>query len=137
MVKYLLVSLLLFLPYSSKINIDKKFEPYYNKVMEIVNEHCKPNQYYSLNEINFHEMEDTILGTCYIFSEKIYINPRQWDRLSDDNKLQLFFHEMRHCLFWAGHSSDRNNYMYPELDEDRPIEVVKQQFIDDLKKDCK
>jgi hypothetical protein len=66
--------------------------------------------------IIFKEMDDKHAGVCYKYSDgykEININKKYWDLFSQEQKEQLIYHELGHCVFNKGHddtllSYDRN-----------------------------
>lgn len=127
----------IFTPYTSS-NIDKQFIHYEQTYMRIVKEYCTPDQYfYPEHTVEFSNLPNDTIGICYRYPNRylIQIDQEYWDKMSYDDRLQLYFHEATHCLFGAEHTEDGNNYMYYRQ-IDLPKEILFDQLKDFLKKQC-
>lgn len=57
-------------------------------------------------------VSDDYVAVCYSYNPKklslknyIEVNPRHWEKLSDQEKELVIFHELGHCIFNRGHDS--------------------------------
>lgn len=114
--------------------------PYTNKVMTIVNQYCRKDQYNNpLHEyIYFAKLTGDDIGQCGWGFNKFIIKIRAdfWDRATEDERTEVIFHEMYHCLFKKDHVDNPLNYMYYRMTYLKK-EVIVQQFIDDVKQICR
>lgn len=119
---------------------NKTLIPYTNKVMAIVNKYCKKDQYNNpLHEyIYFTKLKGDDIGECGYGYNKfiIRIDSKFWLKASEDERIEVIFHEMYHCLFKKDHVDNSNNYMYYKI-ADLNKDVVIQQFTEDVKRICK
>lgn len=138
-ISYAILSIYLLINFIPLYYINKQLKPYEQEVMEIVKQYCKSNQYFrpSQRMMYFHTLKDNAIGMCIIlpFSFKIEIDPLFWISADSDQRTEVIYHEMAHCLLGKEHVDNPNNYMYYSL-VDMPKEEVKKQFIKDLEKHC-
>lgn len=131
-----LLSLLLFLTIPIK-KIDNEFLPYYNSFFKSVNKNCKkispPNQLIMI----FKNLSNEEVGLCYLFSHKkqIYIDRFFWENSNDNEKKQLIYHELTHCILNIHHVSDESNYMNDYLVL-LPDNVLETQLENNIKEAC-
>lgn len=131
-----LLSFLLFLTIPIK-KIDNEFLPYYNSFFKSVNKNCKkispPNQL----TITFKDLSKEEVGLCYIFPHKkqIYIDKFFWEYANDNEKKQLIYHELTHCILNIHHVSDKSNYMNDYLVL-LPDNVLETQLENNIKEAC-
>src|ERR1035437_6156964 len=98
--------------------LTKYVDDYYN----LVAKNCNTNNYNtgSMITVEFAKFpkDSTIMGVCHRFINgyKIQINRAYWDNeLIADEKLQLLFHELAHCVIYKEHVEDKSNYMNAEF----------------------
>lgn len=77
------------------------FKPYTNAYLEYKQIYLNKKNFNYPITIVFKHLPDRIIGTCtkYLppFSRKIEIDYVTWAKYSDDERLQLMFHELGHC----------------------------------------
>jgi len=114
--------------------------PYTNKVLAIVNTYCTKDQYSNpLHEyIYFAKLPPEEVGECGYGYNKfiIKIDRKFWFKANEDERHEVIFHEMYHCLFKKDHVDNPYNYMYYRM-TNLTKEVIIQQFTDDVKRICK
>lgn len=125
-----------FIPYT---HTNEVLIPYTTKVMNIVNTYCNKNQYSSAlhKYVYFHKLDKDEVGECTFGYNKfvIKIDNSFLQRANEDEKYEVIFHEMYHCLFFKDHVTDPNNYMFYRIAHLNKETIVKQ-FTDDVKKIC-
>jgi|SRR5271165_1251728 len=124
---------------SSMHYVNKKLAPYFDNYTTLVNEVCQPNQYFypSRTMITFANLPETVIGKCSYTPTRfvVYIDRSFFKDANEEQRNQLMAHELRHCLFQVGHSSDDNNYMAPVFPELTTSELYNQIY-DDLYQSC-
>ena len=131
------ISLLFFLTVPIK-KIDKEFLPYYNSFFNKIETTCpkikKPNQLIMV----FNKLQNEEVGLCYIFPHKnqIYIDSVFWRYATDDEKKQLIYHELTHCILNIHHVSDESNYMNDYLTKIEK-DALEMQLENNIKEACK
>lgn len=117
----------------------EELKPYRNELMSIVNEHCTIKQYNNPihKYIYFKKLPGEEIGLCGVKRGgwKISIDPDFWRTANEDQKFELLAHELSHCILLKDHVDNQGNYMYYRLDP-IPKEIVKQQFIENLRSKC-
>lgn len=119
-------------------NIDDEFIAYEKEFIKLVEQYCKPDQYFYPNHVvEFSDLSGDTIGICYRYPNRflIQIDKLHWDNMSYDDRLQLYFHEASHCLFGEEHSDDDTNYMYYRQ-LDIPRELLYNQVRLFLRKEC-
>jgi hypothetical protein len=61
----------------------------------------------------FKELDSNKAGVCYVWSDgyrEIEINSKSWPNFSEEQKEQLIFHELGHCVFNLDHDDSRLEY---------------------------
>lgn len=98
--------------------VDPELVPYVAEYKNLLDKYCETKQY---NTSNFYsikllpKMEADHIGVCYrkFNGYKIEINGEWWNTASEDDRKQLIFHELAHCLIDKDHVEDQTNYMNP------------------------
>lgn len=83
-------------------------------------------------------------GVCYIYSNgytEIQINEKNWSFLTKEQKEQLIFHELGHCVFGLDHNDNHDNgcpesimrsYMFSPSEIDSCYKPFFDDYIDEL-----
>lgn len=61
----------------------------------------------------FNSLEANKAGVCYVWSDgyrEIEINSKSWSSFSEEQKEQLIFHELGHCVFNLDHDDTKISY---------------------------
>ncbi len=139
-IRNVLLSIIVYICFIPFTHTNEILTPYTNKVLEIVNTYCNKNQYNSTlhKYIYFAKLIDDEVGECsYGYrSFIIKIDRKFWFRSNEDERNEVIFHEMYHCLFKKDHVDNPNNYMYYRMTSLKK-EVIVQQFTEDVKRICK
>lgn len=101
-------------------SVDPILEPYVFDYYEIFKERCpnKAKEAGNMYSIQFVDKNDDWIGVCmFRFNGyKIYINKNWWDNTAiEQDRRQLMYHELAHCVIDKMHVNDPNNYMYPSI----------------------
>jgi hypothetical protein len=117
------------------LNIDPILEPYNAEYREILLGVCpsKSNLPGTRYTINFVPKGDGWIGVCKprLGGFTINIDREYWNtRATPEEKTQLMYHELTHCILDKDHSEDPNNYMYPTI-----IPMAYEDLIIQVKKD--
>lgn len=127
---------------SSMHYVNKKLASYFDNYTALVNEVCKPTQYHypPRTIITFADLDNGtngIIGLCSYLPNRwtIYIDRSFFRDANEEERNQLMSHELRHCLFDVGHSTDENNYMAPLFPHLTTSELYNQIY-DDLYQSC-
>lgn len=98
--------------------IDDELRPFTEEYHALLDKYCDTKNYntsnfYSITFVN--SMNDGDIGVCYrkINGYSIEVNKQWWDAVSENDRRQLIYHEMAHCLIYKDHVDDKNNYMNP------------------------
>ncbi len=139
-IRNVLLGIALYIYFIPFTHTNEVLKPYTNHVMTIVNQYCKKDQYNNpLHDyIYFSKLKDDEVGQCGMGYNKfiIKIDSKFWRTANEDEKTEVIFHEMYHCLFYKDHVDNPLNYMYYRM-TDLKKEVIIQQFTDDVKRICK
>lgn len=60
------------------------------------------------------EMQDTNIGLCYPYLNRLYINKSFWVTASKSQREELMYHELAHCLLDLPHSNNYPDIMQPK-----------------------
>lgn len=119
--------------------VNPDLKPYVDEVVTITRMACKDNQYNHPQHsfVLFKKQRGQVIGICKStpLNFTVEIDPKYWNRSSGDDKWQLMYHELAHCLLEKEHVNDQHNYMYPSVVKLTKDEVV-HQYIQDLKEHC-
>lgn len=61
----------------------------------------------------FKELDSSKAGVCYVWSDgyrEININSEHWASFSEEQREQLLYHELGHCVFDLNHDDSRLDY---------------------------
>jgi hypothetical protein len=118
--------------------IETELQPYFNEFNDQVKETCKDN--YKLPRglvIGFSIIAPPVVGYCIKTPIEwlVAIDRLNWVLSDESERYALMMHELTHCYFRTGHTSDPDHYMYSET---RPIkpEVVKKQYQKIIREEC-
>ncbi len=122
----LIIGFILLIPFK---HIDSELNPFYNKFMNALKEHCdiKAAPQFVLK---FGKCGDPNNEHCVAYCDPgklrqdIYVDKEYFDRVNEFGKMIVVWHELSHCILNARHSTDKDNYMYPIL----PIGITKAEF---------
>lgn len=122
---------------------DPQLTKYVSNYYDLVLKNCNTDNYntgtmISVEFANFAKTS-TIMGMChrYINGYKIQISKRYWDNeLIADEKMQLLYHELAHCVLYKEHVKDKSNYMNAEFYY-IPYEKFIQQVTADIRFQCR
>lgn len=120
--------------------VNPQLKPLTNEIFSIVNQYCKPGQYYNPRHtfVYFKKLKEPIVGQCGMGIQRysIVLDPPYWNYYNINDKFQLLVHEFSHCILFKNHVDDPKNYMYYSM-VNLTKEQIKEQFIKDLKEHCK
>lgn len=121
-------------------NIDKQLQPYYNTYMGLVSLYCPKIKDTLKPQIsiyfNYHN-DDNWVGICYLYKNKfvVQIDHKYWVNTTEDDRKEIMYHELSHCVLDLDHSPDPKNYMYA-YDSHLTITDTINQVISDIKGKC-
>jgi len=99
--------------------IDPELYPYYEEFLGLYNDICPKKELPTKTIIRFNLKGGVVIGTCTRSYKRsvIEIDPVNWYLSTLNDRRQLMFHELTHCLLSLGHVDERyiNNYMNPVL----------------------
>lgn len=120
------------------LEVPPQAKNYYNEYISYIPKYCK-NKVFRFNKlrISFSPLGEDYIGFCNkTFNERqIILDTSFWKWMSIDDKKQLLFHELSHCLINKDHVTDPTNYMYP-TEYTIPEKVVIEQVKEDIKYYC-
>lgn len=98
---------------------DHDFNKYYEEFIQITKKECDKIEKPSRLSINFSNLTEDQIGLCIIFPLKkhILIDSRYWNKATEQQKKQLIFHELTHCVLHYNHVDNIFNYMNPYIIE--------------------
>lgn len=94
--------------------------------------------------IVFEKLNPHYAGTCYIWSDgyrQISINKNHWDSYSEEQREQLIFHELGHCVYNLGHNDLHENncpvsimrsFMFSSYESENCYLPNRESYIEDL-----
>lgn len=95
---------------------DPVLQPYVDDYLSLVKQSCKVNQLNLPHSrlIRFLEPGRDRAAECGFNSRYWFINvsPSYWNRIGEEDRAQLMYHELSHCILRMDHSPDPENYMY-------------------------
>lgn len=111
----------------------------FDKVMDVVKTHCRPDQYYHPDSISleFSKLKEEI-AYCQIRINgfKIVFDKHYWNEYTlPIDRTQLMMHEVSHCIFRQEHIEDTRHFMAPFFVPILEPELTRQ-FHDYLKAKC-
>lgn len=117
-------------------SVDKELIPYVLEYKALLKEYC-PNDAYNTTTMYKIELSprlenDSWLGVCNykINGFHIQILKSFWDRAEPEERRQLMYHELTHCLLDKDHNDDQTHYMYKYFNYVDPAMVKKQLILD-------
>ncbi len=88
------------LPPAPELTIDPQLKPYFERFCAEVGGDC------STVSGEFADLGSTYAGMCnYTNPNSVQINAAYWERINDEDKEEVVFHELGHCLLGLGHDS--------------------------------
>ena len=97
-------------------DIDPEVKPLYKQYIHLAPKSCRDKLLdYNKITVKFDTLGASFIGICKEhFRERIIVLDRGfWLGVNDENRQQLFFHEMSHCFLGKDHVDDIDNYMFP------------------------
>ena len=132
-----IMSARLFLPYRS---VDTDLQPYFDSYMSAVTTICKENQYYQPRRIiiKFDKLTRPTIGRCSsgLMDYTIQGDREYWKSANEEDRAELMFHELAHCVIDQDHSEDMLNYMSPEKMYDIDMHTLVKQVGFDIAIHC-
>ena len=121
--------------------IDPQLSKYDTDYLNIVKQYCGSTKYFHplQKTIYFEDMNTNHIAYCArnMFTKlNIVVDTKYWNISTDDMKYSTMVHELTHCYFKVGHSSNIGHYMY-SYENFLPRETVNAQLIEFLKEQCK
>ena len=147
MFTFLLPILITFVSYSAEFHlalVDKELKPYVLEYHALLTKYC-PNHKYRTTPFYSVELTDKFpegfqdkIGLCSprINGYEILVKTEYFKKLNDNDRRQLLYHELSHCLIMKQHDPDTGNYMYKALYSIPKATYIKQ-VIKDIKDFCK
>jgi hypothetical protein len=62
--------------------------------------------------IGFGDLKDGVVGVCKLMSKKITIDRKYWFRISENSKMEIFLHEVGHCILKRYHTNPKGSYWH-------------------------
>lgn len=121
--------------------VDKELLPYTESYWGLIKEHCKNGKYNNTDryviEIVDNMDNETWIGVCSVMINGFHIQLKKdwWDAATEEQKLELMYHEMAHCLIDREHINDVTHYMNPYFNT-LPKQTYTNQAIEDIKNHC-
>lgn len=112
--------------------VDNEFAPYKNEFYTFLDRGCPSKVKY---ETNYYTIKfgspakpDDWIGICepHLNGFTIEVEPGFWDRADVQDRRQLIYHELSHCVIYRDHVGDVNNYMYPVIMRINPEIMINQ-----------
>lgn len=94
-----------------------ELKDYYKDYIKILDNNCPNFDKPKKLSLSFKDLKFGELGLCnyYIFKREIFISKTYWENASLNERRQLVFHELTHCVLNIHHVNDPNHYMNPYL----------------------
>lgn len=87
--------------------IQKEFKPLVDEFIKVSQGHVTKDDFYNIH-FQFDDIEGTVVGLCYPYPwlKEIIIDRRWWNKWSrsDEQREEVLFHEIGHCLLRRGHT---------------------------------
>lgn len=138
MLTFLLAVMVILFAGPNPREIDPEILPYVERFEEKC--HCKVDMVIKFN--NMSGFPEGTAGVCNVFfgpNRRVYLTKKYWQYYTDQNKQQLVFHELGHCILNRDHDTTRmkgyysqypNSYMAPVM-FDYPTEL-EEHYIQEL-----
>lgn len=98
-------------------SVDTELKPYVEEYYAMYQGICpqKAKLSSSMYSIQFVPDNDTWIGVCQpkINGYNLRINKKYWDESNANDRTQLMYHELAHCVISKMHVDDSYNYMNP------------------------
>ncbi len=118
--------------------IDPRYEtvnPAFRPYVDVFEFHYKQKV---ISGIEFRELEDTAVGTCYFKTDSIAVDPTYWKYANETERLILILHELGHCdlrrLHIEGKFEDGcpQSLMHPTVIPNQCFERYQEYYITEL-----
>lgn len=118
---------------------DQALKPYKEEIVQVTQKYCGNKYYHPLHQyIYFKKLKPPTAAECVtkLNTYKILVDPTFWKYADDNYKWRIITHELGHCLLGLDHVDNPQNYMYYDDDVYLTKEIVRYQFIQDLRRRC-
>lgn len=141
LLRYVLFALSLFYIFGP-VSIDNKdLEPHKMEIINIIKQHCTEGQYFHPRKqfLYFRTLPKYEIGRCFYNPLHLYygieIDTDQWKYATENQRFELFAHEVTHCALLLPHVDNPNNYMY-YMRSNLSRETIMSQLLENIKRKC-
>ena len=90
---------------------DPAFKPYIEEAI-FMSKNVITEEDFSNITIGFEDLNDSSIGICRGNVREIGIDKEYWSRASEESKMEIFLHEIGHCILNRYHTNLKNNYLH-------------------------
>lgn len=91
--------------------IDPTFNPYIKEVIYMSKGAVTENDFKKFT-IGFEDLDGSTVGICRSTSREIGIDRKYWHKASEESKIEVFLHEVGHCILNRYHTNPKDSYFH-------------------------